>query len=70
MGSRSVCRMPESEIVARYQAGEPRTLIALRARVPDYHIEAVLTAANVRIRGSAEAIRLVRQIRPWQKKRS
>lgn len=69
MGSlRRVSRLSDAEIIERYQAGEGRTMIALRAKVPDYHVEAVLTAARVRIRGPAEATRLAlsrRQHKPW-----
>lgn len=52
-------RLSEDEMVERYvKRGESRTLIALRAKVPDYHVEAVLVARGVRMRGPAEAVRL------------
>ena len=60
-----VPRLSDSEVVSRYQAGESVGLLSLRARVPDYHVIAVLAAAGIRIRGPAEALRLARQQRPW-----
>lgn len=60
-----VPRLSDAEIVSRYQeAGESVGLLSLRARVPDYHITAILAAAGVRIRGRAEALRLARQQKP------
>jgi hypothetical protein len=63
-----VPRIAPAEIIERYQAGESVGLLSLRAKVPDYHITAILAAAGVRIRGRAEALRLARQQRtpnPW-----
>lgn len=60
MSVRKISRLTDAEIVARYQAGESRTLIALRAKVPDYHVEAVLIASGVRLRGPGEALRMAR----------
>lgn len=51
-------RLSPAEIIARYEAGESTGLLSLRARVPDYHITAVLVSAGVRLRGPSEAIRL------------
>jgi hypothetical protein len=59
-----VPRIAPAEIIARYQSGESVGLLSLRAKVPDYHITAILAAAGVRIRGRAEALRLARQQRP------
>jgi hypothetical protein len=63
-----VPKLSNAEIIERYQAGESVGLLSLRCRVPDYHITAILTAARVRVRGRAEALRLARQQRrpnPW-----
>lgn len=52
-------RLTESEIISRYEAGESTGMLSLRAKVPDYHIVAILSAApGVRLRGPSEAIRL------------
>jgi hypothetical protein len=51
-------RLTDTEIIDRYAAGESVGMICLRAKVPDYHITAILTASGVRLRGPAEALRL------------
>lgn len=58
MGSVKVSRLSDAEICARYRDGECRTMLALRARVPDYRITEILQASGVRIRGPNEALRL------------
>lgn len=64
MGSRRVSRLTEDEIVQRYRDGQSKSLIALKAGLPDHLIEAVLRAAGCRLRGRAEALRLALQTRP------
>lgn len=51
-------KLSAAEIISRYEAGESTGLLCLRAKVPDYHITAILSAAGVRLRGPSEAIRL------------
>lgn len=59
MGSlRRTPRLSEAAIVERYIGGDSVSLLALKCRVPDYYVTAILTAARVRIRGPAEALRL------------
>lgn len=58
MGTFKVQRLTDAEIVARYVAGEGRGILGLRAKLPDYRVTEILTAAGVRLRGTNEAIRL------------
>lgn len=58
MGSFKRPLLSNDQIIARYRAGESVTLVALRAKMPDAYVTAVLTAAGVRLRGRAEALRL------------
>ena len=53
-------KLSDAEIIQRYtDGGESAGLIALRCRVPTYHVMAVLASApGVRLRGAAEGIRL------------
>ena len=48
----------DSEIVARYQAGEARGTLGLRCKVGDSVILAVLQAAGIELRSSGESKRL------------
>jgi hypothetical protein len=58
MGSVKISRLSDAEICERYRDGECRTMLALRAKVPDYRITEILTAHGVRLRGPNEALRL------------
>lgn len=58
MGRSKRSVLSDDEIIARYRDGESISLVALRAKVPDYHVTAVLVAAHVRLRGRCEALRL------------
>ena len=63
-------KLTNAEIIERYAAGESTGMLSLRARVPDYHIAAVLSAAGVRLRGPSEAIRLaMRTAQQWNSTR-
>lgn len=51
-------RLTEAEIVARYEAGEGRGMIGLRAGIPDHRVKAILEAAGVELRAPVEAQKL------------
>lgn len=55
MGSLKVPRLSEAEIVTRYVAGEGRTMLALRAKMPDAWVREVLAFHGVELRTQAEA---------------
>lgn len=59
MGSIKRAVLSDAEIVRLYRdVGECVGMVALRARVPVYRINDVLTAAGVRLRGPSERLRL------------
>lgn len=59
MGSFKVSRLSDAEIIARYRdAGESAGMLALRAKIPLYRVQEILTAAGIRLRGPSEALRL------------
>lgn len=62
---RRIPKLSDAEIVALYQTGQSKSFIALKCKMPDYHVEAVLAASGVRIRGRAEALRLALKGRKW-----
>lgn len=51
-------RLSDAEICQRYRDGESQGMIGLRARLSSAQVRAVLIAHDVRIRHSAEALRL------------
>jgi hypothetical protein len=58
MGSFKRSHLSNDQIIARYRDGESVALVALRCRMPRSFVEGVLVAANVRLRGRGEALRL------------
>jgi hypothetical protein len=59
VGSFKPLRLSTDDIVRRYRDdGECVGMLALRARVPVYRINEVLTAAGIRLRGPSERLRL------------
>ena len=64
MGTARLQRLTDDEIVARYNAGESQSLIGLRARLSTAQVRAVLVGLGVRIRPSAETLRLTLRTRP------
>jgi hypothetical protein len=58
-------RLSDEEICQRYRdGGESQGMIGLRARLSCAQVRAVLEANNIRIRQSAEALRLSLRTRP------
>jgi hypothetical protein len=70
MGSIKVPRLSEAEIVARYVAGEGRTMLALRAKMPDAWVREVLVFHGVELRTHAEATKAAGPRIAAQRKRS
>jgi hypothetical protein len=56
MGTMKIPRLSDSDVIARYQAGESRGMIALRAGKTDGWVLTVLTRAGIPIRTSAESM--------------
>lgn len=55
VGSLKIPFMTEQEVVDRYNAGEARGIIALRARMSDEWVVGVLIRNNVQIRTHSQA---------------
>ena len=58
MGTWRRQRIPDSEIVSRYLAGEGRVAIGIRAKLWDHEVVAVLQANGVTLRTMKEAAAL------------
>lgn len=50
MGTFKVSRLSDEEVCARYAAGESRTLIALKCKMPDQHVRNVLLHYGIALR--------------------
>ena len=59
MGTIKEPSLTEDEVVRRYLAGEGRTMIALRAKKPDYWVQEILTRHGVEMRTMSEVQKLV-----------
>lgn len=58
VGSIKRSALSTSDLVSRYVAGESAGMLALRAKIPLYRVQEILTAAGIRLRGPSEALRL------------
>lgn len=63
MGTFKVSRLSDDEVCARYLAGESRTLIALRCRMPDQHVRDVLAHCGIPLRAPSEVRAMTAQAR-------
>lgn len=58
MGTRRYQKISDAEICQLYRDGQSAGVIGLRARISSVQVRDILTAHGIRIRQSAEALRL------------
>lgn len=63
MGTFRAPRLSDEDVCSRYLAGESRTMIALRAKMPDQYIRDVLQHYGVALRTQAEVKAMTGQAR-------
>jgi hypothetical protein len=64
MGSLKIQRLSDAEICQQYRDGQSQGYLSLKARISTAAVRTILVAHGVRVRQSAEALRLSLRARP------